>query len=72
MFIKLIKNKKISSKNNINRQYNLLNTRLEKRKNFNESKEKINSKINLKKDLGYKKKENINNKSTLNILNKKC
>ena len=71
MLFKLCKNKKISSKDNINRQYNLLNTRLEKRKNLNESKEKIVSKINFKKDLGNKRKEKKNNKSTLNILKKK-
>lgn len=71
MFIKLLKNKKISSKTNTSRQYTLLNTRLEKRKkDMNESKEKINEKINLKKDLIYKKKEKKNSKSTLNILNK--
>jgi hypothetical protein len=72
MFIKLLKEKKLSSKNNTNRQYNLLNTRLEKRKDLNESKEKINSKLNCKKDLGNKRKEKKNNKSTLNIINKKC
>ena len=72
MFIKLLKEKKISSKNNTSRQYKLLNTRLEKRKDLNESKEKINSKVNCKKDLGNKRKEKKNNKSTLNILNKKC
>jgi hypothetical protein len=72
IFIKLLKSKKIFSKNNTNRQYNLLNTRLEKRKDLNESKEKINSKLNCKKDLGNKRKEKKNNKSTLNILTKKC
>lgn len=71
MYIKLLKNKKISSKNNTNRQYNLMNTRLEKRKKINESKEKIDSKINLRISLGSKRNEKKNNKSTLNILNKK-
>ena len=71
MFIKLLKNKKISSKTNTSRQYTLLNTRLEKRKkDMNESKEKINEKINLKKDLIYTKKDKKNSKSTLSILNK--
>ena len=72
IFIKLLKSKKIFSKNNTNRQYNLLNTRYEKIKNLNESKEKIDSKISFKKDLRNKRKEKKNNKSTLNILTKKC
>ena len=62
MFFKLLKEKKLSSKNNTNRQINLLNTRLEKRKDLDESKEKINSK-NFKKDLGNKRKEKNNNNS---------